>query len=471
VSKIIVAGIVLILVSAQDNTQNGDQKLPLKSALHWLARHQNRNGSWSITGCVKQCGKYNRSGNCKATGNQFEGEDEYNTGATGLALLAFLGAGYKPDSKYTKDGINYGKVLKKGITYLLKIQDASGRIGGQTEHMMYNHIIATLAIAEAHLKNYSKKIPKLNVKTIKRIKSLVEKLGHYDPETREKAHNELLKLDDRAIEHLKPFINNKDAERASRIAVITNHLRTKITSKLMKAVDYITKAQNVEVGQLGETFKIRLAWRYEPKSGDNDSSVTGWAVLALKSAEDLGIKITKDVFRGVDRWYKMAVDQETGIVGYNRKWGPRYPLGAFIRGVNGRDRFNILPTCTAIMVTALKRMGRKDRIIQKSLGKIMKYSPDWDKATKKVDFYYWLFGTLAVCLSAKEGSEKRKDWFNALKNIIKNQNNKLRTCKEGSWEPETRWSCKAGRVGITAMGALILEIYYGNPRVLGVDVK
>ena len=54
------------------------------AALKWLARHQNRDGSWGAKAFQHQC----RVSKCIGTG-----DDQFDNGLTGLALLAFTGAG------------------------------------------------------------------------------------------------------------------------------------------------------------------------------------------------------------------------------------------------------------------------------------------------------------------------------------------------------------------------------------------
>ena len=34
-------------------------------------------------------------------------------------------------------------------------------------------------------------------------------------------------------------------------------------------------------------------WRYQPRDGDNDTSVTGWCVLAYKSARDFDLEVNQ----------------------------------------------------------------------------------------------------------------------------------------------------------------------------------
>ena len=50
--------------------------------------------------------------------------------------------------------------------------------------------------------------------------------------------------------------------------------------------------------------------------------------------------------------------------------------------------------------------------------------------------------------------------------IVKNQNTGSTGCRDGSWEPVSRWSCEGGRVYATAINALTLEVYFRYANVL-----
>ncbi len=353
------------------------------AALGWLARHQNDDGSWSIVGCTKNCGKSSYKGKCDPT----EGDDEYDVGATGLALLAFLGSGPAPNGKDEVDGIKCSQVLKKGLEYIMSIQGKNGSIGRNSDHFMYNHVLAGLALVECC----------------------------------DMAGGE------------------------------------KLRDSAQRAVDFVIKAQNPDLG-----------WRYTPVGGDNDSSITGWCAMFLKSAEQAKLAFPKTSYKGIKKWYDTVTDEATGIVGYDRKWTAKYPLGAVIRGLNGKDKFEIMPAVTAIGIMSKLFIDRnnKEKMIVDGIKKIQEYMPKW-KEDRDADFYYWYNASYAMFQFYPPDSAEWKNWNKSLYDVLvtnKKQNND--GCKSGSWEPVDRWSCKGGRVAITALGALTLEVYYRFTRVV-----
>ncbi len=102
--------------------------------LKWIAAHQRLDGSWRLnlkdTLCKGQC--------------QHSGTRESSTAATGLALLAFLGAGY------TQDTGPYQDEVQRGLDYLQSKIRISKFGGSLAEPTMYSHAIATMALGEAY---------------------------------------------------------------------------------------------------------------------------------------------------------------------------------------------------------------------------------------------------------------------------------------------------------------------------------
>ena len=97
----------------------------VRAALKWLAHHQGPDGGWGAETFVNQC----TGGRCSGTG-----DSSYDAGVTGLAVLAFLGAGYIPMSKDEfPDPVDPKRTLKFGETVKNKVNAADGVVGALPE--------------------------------------------------------------------------------------------------------------------------------------------------------------------------------------------------------------------------------------------------------------------------------------------------------------------------------------------------
>lgn len=109
--------------------------------LRWLALHQSDDGGWYPGQFTKNCPPNSLCGTHRGS------NDAMSNGTTGLALLAFLGAG-----NTHKEG-KYRDTVDRAITWLLRHQDDDGFFNaftqGGTEKQMYGHGICTFALGEA----------------------------------------------------------------------------------------------------------------------------------------------------------------------------------------------------------------------------------------------------------------------------------------------------------------------------------
>ena len=118
-------------------TRGGSEasELAVEAGLRWILTHQQLDGSWRFHHHKGEC-----NGQCPN-----EGERESTTAATGLALLALLGAGY------TQETGPHQVAVQNGLNYLLrKIRyTPHGGILAEGKDGMYAQAIATMALAEA----------------------------------------------------------------------------------------------------------------------------------------------------------------------------------------------------------------------------------------------------------------------------------------------------------------------------------
>ena len=207
-----------------------------------------------------------------------------------------------------------------------------------------------------------------------------------------------------------------------------------------RSVDYTIAAQNPGKG-----------WRYSFKSGDNDTSVTGWAAMVLKSAEISGLTFPKSGYEGTRAWLDEVTDDSYGYVGYDHK-----------------GDFDLRKAMTAIGVMSRVFMdkNKSDPRLRMGCDFLLNHKPEW--APRKTDFYYWYYASLALFQYDGPGGPKWKAWNDPMKTaLVKHQNAGAGTCKNGSWEPVDRWSGQGGRVYATAINALTLEVYYRYANVFG----
>lgn len=127
------------LQQAEQSGGSRETENAVKAALKWLADHQDPDGRWDAS-------KFGAGREGRVDGQNRSGAGEFSdTAATGLALLAFLGAGH------THRSGDYPDVVANGLEFLLAAQAKDGNMAGQARMFahMYCHGMATFALSEA----------------------------------------------------------------------------------------------------------------------------------------------------------------------------------------------------------------------------------------------------------------------------------------------------------------------------------
>ncbi|MCE9554008.1 MAG: terpene cyclase/mutase family protein [Planctomycetes bacterium] len=115
----------------------GPGEKSVAAALRWLARHQNKSGSWSLSRFSINC----TEGVCSGHGSA-----ESDAAGTAMGLLPFLASGYT----HHKPNI-YQQTVYRGVTWLITHQNPSnGDLSAGSGQMMYSHGLATIALCEAY---------------------------------------------------------------------------------------------------------------------------------------------------------------------------------------------------------------------------------------------------------------------------------------------------------------------------------
>jgi hypothetical protein len=361
----------------------------VEDALRWLAAHQSPGGAWEAANFPNWCDGQAVGDDSRMPDGR--GKGLYDVGVTGLALCAFLGAGYTSRGQHP-----FARTVARGLAWLRTVQDPEGCFGPRaTQQYIYNHATAALAMVEAY------------------------------------------GMTDSSI----------------------------FKGSAQKALDFIALSRNPY-----------FAWRYGIKPGDNDTSVTGWMMMALKSAmlvnqdarianRPLPLVVDEGAFDGIRTWLDKVTDPDTGRVGYTtRGTGPARPSELVDRFPGEKSE-----SMTAVGVLARIFMHddpRKSRPIQQGAALCRRLPPVWNPSDGSIDMYYWYYATLAMY---QVGGAAWEEWKAGLeKAVVETQRKDTDFCLyKGSWDPVGPWGADGGRVYSTALLAMCLQVYYRYERVVG----
>jgi hypothetical protein len=212
-----------------------------------------------------------------------------------------------------------------------------------------------------------------------------------------------------------------------------------------KALEFIVASQHSERG----------GWRYAPQVG-SDTSVSGWMMMALKSGELAGLAVPEQVYANIRQWLdrSQASDREPHLYRYN-PLAPNTPE-------QGHGR---LPTKTMTSVGLLMRLylgwQRDNPNMIRGAQYLAENLPTLGtRSNPQRDTYYWYYATQVMF---HMGGDYWKAWNESLHPLLTETQLK-RGPLAGSWEPRgpvpDRWAPHAGRLYVTTMNILSLEVYY-----------
>jgi hypothetical protein len=200
---------------------------------------------------------------------------------------------------------------------------------------------------------------------------------------------------------------------------------TRLEPYVRRALDYSIRAQHLASG----------SWRYQPNES-GDMSQLGWQLMALKSGEVAGIPVPAATHDGMIRFIKSASSgTQGGLAGYRPHERPSRTM-----------------TAEALVSRLFLGMSRDNPAASEAAEYLLGELPD----EKRINLYYWYYGTLALY---QLGGEPWEKWNAALqKTLLPRQISQGNMA--GSWNPDCVWGGYGGRVYSTAMATLCLEVYY-----------
>ena len=227
------------------------------------------------------------------------------------------------------------------------------------------------------------------------------------------------------------------------------------------ALDQIVAKQN-KGGAEASSGGGGLGWDYLEPSSRNDSSVTGWCVMALKSGLAANLNIGNSL-NGAKEWLKKTYeaanpdfakfDPYTSQAKFPYYWvtgsatalaEDRVPMGALCAVFLGHHSGDPMLECLLNYVMANQTVTQYP-----------------------TNTYFMYYNTLAVY---QAGGERWKKWNNVTRDVlVKSQ--RQDGCFDGSWDIGPFIGSEVGRTISTAYCCLSLEVYYRYKQIAAKEEK
>ena len=205
---------------------------------------------------------------------------------------------------------------------------------------------------------------------------------------------------------------------------------------------------------------------------DADISVTGWVIMALKSARISGLDVPEEALEGGLRFAR-HVSLPDGLAGYQ---SPEH-AGKKVPGL--RDEYDYHPgtmSALSMLVRTFVEHDLEDPFLAAAAQQIVRDPPAVSRDRLTVDYYYWYYGSLA--LNQFDGPDSPRasgtywdPWKKAMEEAVlelQDQSKEKGACARGGWLVDDRWSHAGRALYNTALNTLTLEVYYRYENAFGV---
>jgi hypothetical protein len=191
----------------------------------------------------------------------------------------------------------------------------------------------------------------------------------------------------------------------------------------------------IEAGQDPETG----GWWYAHLQRGGDTSVVGWQVMALKSGLMAGLKVNPASLELARKWLDgVGKGTSKGLFSYR----PNVPESNTM-------------TAVGLLCTQYLGASRGDPRIVEGTAFLMANLP----AIEARNVYYWYY---AAQVMHNQPGPQWDQWNRRMRRILV-QSQATKGCASGSWDPDRPkdpWGGQGGRLMMTSLSALTLEVYY-----------
>ena len=219
----------------------------------------------------------------------------------------------------------------------------------------------------------------------------------------------------------------------------------RIKDSVQQALHFIVESQHLERG----------GWRYTP-GREADLSVTGWMLMAVESGKRAGLEIPDETYEGIKNFLDASQNSKKPFMYSYNPYAPP----------NARQGQGRIPSKTMTSVGLLMRLytglDKNSEFAENGAIYLGENLPSI-RRTKDAslrDTYYWYYATQFMY---HMGGDHWKRWNDRLHPLLVNGQEQEGDLA-GSWDPRRpvpdRWGPHAGRLYVTTMNLLSLEVHY-----------
>ncbi|MFP4106967.1 MAG: hypothetical protein ACLFVU_12870 [Phycisphaerae bacterium] len=209
----------------------------------------------------------------------------------------------------------------------------------------------------------------------------------------------------------------------SEAAIMTGEEKYKKVA--LQGAKFILKAQNQMLG----------GWRYQPNERSCDTSVLGWQAMALHSCKRLGFKLPERNRKLALKWLNsVSRSEHKMLAGYTN------------------------PSATPAMTAeaAFSRMLLGQELSREQAGEAGEFILRNQKLKGQDNYYFYYYASMAMMQMQGRRWDK---WNTRMRDYLVAAQQKSGKMA-GSWDDNSKWGNRGGRVYSTALSTLTLEVYY-----------
>jgi hypothetical protein len=240
-----------------------------------------------------------------------------------------------------------------------------------------------------------------------------------------------------------------------------------------KGVDQVLARQNQDATKGANGYTGGMGWDYVKPTGRNDSSVTGWNIMALKSALAGGLNVGRGM-EGAKYWME-AHWKASNAKGVPIKDGDKEVWKEW-KDITPYDKSRFFYSWNHDKVALEGDYGRESIglvcgiFLGHMSGDVMAESLANTVMERQLprryptNTYYMYYNTMAIF---QMGGDRWNKWNGVVRDMLVNAQIKSTDCLDGSWEWQGTGfhGHELGRVLTTAYNTLCLEVYYRYAQV------